>query len=156
MTPRASAFRSVGVGGDQDGIQQALDLGADGVIVPYINTADEARAAVSHATYPTQGTRSVYFPQRSMNKKVLPSCSAYGGEGSHKVWCGVPLRAGSAGLRRRLEQECHRRPARSDMPHRNLRTWPAYLAGWHSPVSWAVCIWLSFFKRFKGPLLGLC
>jgi len=65
------AFVRVGVGGDQDGIQQALDLGADGVIVPYINTADEARAAVSHATYPTQGTRSVYFPQRSMNKKGL-------------------------------------------------------------------------------------
>ena len=61
---------SVGVGGDQDGIQQALDLGADGIIVPYVNNVEEARAAVSHAHYPTAGTRSVYFPQRSMNKKV--------------------------------------------------------------------------------------
>jgi 4-hydroxy-2-oxoheptanedioate aldolase len=59
----------VRVGGydDRPGIQQALDLGADGVLVPYINTAEEARQAVSCTKYPTAGTRSVYFPQRSMN-----------------------------------------------------------------------------------------
>ena len=56
---------------DRGGIQQALDLGADGVLVPYINTAEEARQAVSCARYPTQGTRSVYFPQRSTNKAGL-------------------------------------------------------------------------------------
>ena len=56
---------------DRGGIQQALDLGADGVLVPYINTAAEARQAVSCAKYPTAGTRSVYFPQRSMNKDGL-------------------------------------------------------------------------------------
>jgi 4-hydroxy-2-oxoheptanedioate aldolase len=56
---------------DRGGIQQALDLGADGVLVPYINNAEEARQAVSCARYPTQGTRSVYFPQRSTNKAGL-------------------------------------------------------------------------------------
>ena len=63
----------VRVGGydDRPGIQQALDLGADGVLIPYINTADEARQAVSCTSYPTAGTRSVYFPQRSMNKAGL-------------------------------------------------------------------------------------
>ncbi len=63
----------VRVGGydDRPGIQQALDLGADGVLIPYINTADEARQAVSCAKYPTVGTRSVYFPQRSMDKAGL-------------------------------------------------------------------------------------
>ncbi|MDX2150634.1 MAG: aldolase/citrate lyase family protein [Bryobacteraceae bacterium] len=63
----------VRVGGysDRAGIQQALDLGADGVLVPYINTAEEARQAVSCARYPTAGTRSVYFPQRSTNKAGL-------------------------------------------------------------------------------------
>jgi 4-hydroxy-2-oxoheptanedioate aldolase len=61
------------VGGynDRPGIQQALDLGADGVLIPYINTAEEARQAVSCTKYPTVGTRSVYFPQRSMNKAGL-------------------------------------------------------------------------------------
>ncbi|HEX4487255.1 MAG TPA: aldolase/citrate lyase family protein [Terriglobales bacterium] len=63
----------VRVGGydDRPGIQQALDMGADGVLVPYINTAEEARQAVSCTKYPTAGTRSVYFPQRSMNKAGL-------------------------------------------------------------------------------------
>src|SRR6201989_235868 len=63
----------VRVGGydDRPGIQQSLDMGADGVLVPYINTAEEARIAVSCCRYPTAGTRSVYFPQRSMNKGGL-------------------------------------------------------------------------------------
>ena len=63
----------VRVGGydDRPGIQQALDLGADGILVPYINTAEEARQAVSCTKYPTAGTRSVYFPQRSMNRAGL-------------------------------------------------------------------------------------
>src|SRR5712664_2980207 len=63
----------VRVGGydDRPGIQQALDLGADGVLIPYINSAEEARQAVSCTKYPTVGTRSVYFPQRSMNRAGL-------------------------------------------------------------------------------------
>jgi 4-hydroxy-2-oxoheptanedioate aldolase len=56
---------------DRGGIQQALDLGADGVLIPYINSAEEARQAVSCCRYPTVGTRSVYFPQRSTNKAGL-------------------------------------------------------------------------------------
>jgi 4-hydroxy-2-oxoheptanedioate aldolase len=67
------ATSMVRVGGytDRPGIQQSLDMGAGGVLVPYINTADEARAAVSCCRYPTAGTRSVYFPQRSMNRDGL-------------------------------------------------------------------------------------
>src|SRR5438552_3500452 len=63
----------VRVGGydDRPGIQQALDLGADGVLIPYINNAEEARQAISCTKYPRTGTRSVYFPQRSMNKAGL-------------------------------------------------------------------------------------
>src|SRR5437879_12452683 len=60
----------VRVGGyaDRPGIQQALDMGADGVLIPYINTAADAREAISCAKYPTVRTRSVYFPKRSMDK----------------------------------------------------------------------------------------
>ncbi|MEI8196857.1 MAG: aldolase/citrate lyase family protein, partial [Phycisphaerae bacterium] len=56
---------------DRGGIQQSLDVGADGVLVPYINTAAEAREAVSACKYPMEGTRSVYFPQRCTNKAGL-------------------------------------------------------------------------------------
>src|SRR5215475_7502298 len=74
----------VRVGGydDRPGIQQALDLGADGILVPYINTAEEARQDVSCAKYPTAGTRSVYFPQRSMNAAgLLGYAGNYNNEG---------------------------------------------------------------------------
>ncbi len=67
----AKSMVRVGGYSDRPGIQQALDLGADGVLVPYINTAEEARQSVSCARYPTTGTRSVYFPQRCMNKAGL-------------------------------------------------------------------------------------
>jgi 4-hydroxy-2-oxoheptanedioate aldolase len=67
----AKSMVRVGGYADRPGIQQALDLGADGVLIPYINTAEEARQAISCARYPTVGTRSVYFPQRSMNKDGL-------------------------------------------------------------------------------------
>jgi 4-hydroxy-2-oxoheptanedioate aldolase len=67
----AQSMVRVGGYNDRSGIQQALDLGADGVLVPYINNAEEARQAVSCARYPTAGTRSVHFPQRSMNKRGL-------------------------------------------------------------------------------------
>ena len=45
---------------DRPGMQQSLDTGADGILVPYINTAEEARQAISCCRYPTAGTRSVY------------------------------------------------------------------------------------------------
>ena len=67
----ATSLVRVGSYADRAGIQQSLDMGADGVLVPYINTAEEARAAVSCCRYPTAGTRSVYFPQRCMNKGGL-------------------------------------------------------------------------------------
>jgi len=67
----AKSLVRVGGYSDRPGIQQSLDMGADGVLVPYINTVEEARQAVSCARYPTAGTRSVYFPQRSMNKEGL-------------------------------------------------------------------------------------
>jgi 4-hydroxy-2-oxoheptanedioate aldolase len=68
---QAKSLVRVGGYNDRPGIQQALDLGADGVLVPYINTAREAEEAVSCCRYPTAGTRSVYFPQRSANAAGL-------------------------------------------------------------------------------------
>jgi 4-hydroxy-2-oxoheptanedioate aldolase len=68
-----NALSMVRVGGAHDrvGIQQALDLGANGILVPYINTKEEAQAAISCCFYPTKGTRSLYFPQRCTNEPGL-------------------------------------------------------------------------------------
>ncbi|RAL03339.1 HpcH/HpaI aldolase family protein [Aspergillus ibericus CBS 121593] len=40
-----------------DLIKRALDAGAHGIVVPQINTAEEARAVVSYAKFPPQGLR---------------------------------------------------------------------------------------------------
>ncbi|WP_072806514.1 HpcH/HpaI aldolase family protein [Rhodococcoides yunnanense] len=54
-------------------IGRALDAGAAGVIVPLVDTADDAAAAVSAATYPPAGIRS-YGPMRSqLRVGPLPS-----------------------------------------------------------------------------------
>jgi 4-hydroxy-2-oxoheptanedioate aldolase len=78
----------VGAYTDRPGIQQALDMGANGILCPYVNTAEEARAYVSCCRYPTAGTRSVYFPQRSMNKKGL---LGYGLEWNDQVICAMQV-----------------------------------------------------------------
>lgn len=42
-------------------IQHALDVGADGVILPQIRDAEHARAVTSYAKYPPAGTRGMGF-----------------------------------------------------------------------------------------------
>jgi len=77
---------------DRAGIQQSLDVGADGVLVPYINTVEEARQAVSCTRYPTAGTRSVYFPQKSMNKAGL---LGYAGPANDNIICALQVETAS-------------------------------------------------------------
>ena len=84
----AKSLVRVGGYSDRPGIQQSLDVGADGVLVPYINTAEEARQAVSCCRYPMAGTRSVYFPQRSMNKAGL---LGYAGAANDNVICALQV-----------------------------------------------------------------
>ena len=45
-------------------IKQILDMGADGVLVPMVNSPAEARAAVSACKYPSEGTRG-FGPRRA-------------------------------------------------------------------------------------------
>jgi len=73
---------------DRAGVQQALDLGADGVLIPYVNNAQEVREAVSFCRYPTGGTRSVYFPQRSTNKQGL---LGYVGNANKNVFIAIQI-----------------------------------------------------------------
>src|SRR5207244_6357656 len=40
-------------------IKRALDLGADGVVLPWIESADQLRRAVACAQYPPAGTRGI-------------------------------------------------------------------------------------------------
>ena len=44
---------------DEIWIKKVLDMGAEGIIVPQVQTAEEARRVVELCTYPLRGTRSV-------------------------------------------------------------------------------------------------
>ena len=44
---------------DEVWIKKALDTGTTGIIVPQVNTAEEAKRAVRYSRYPPQGSRSV-------------------------------------------------------------------------------------------------
>lgn len=46
-------------GQDEVHIKQALDLGVDGIIVPMVNSAEQARSAVALSRYPPQGRRGI-------------------------------------------------------------------------------------------------
>ncbi len=47
-------------------IKPVLDIGADGVILPMVKSAEEARSAVAACLYPPDGTRG-YGPRRTVN-----------------------------------------------------------------------------------------
>ena len=46
-------------GPDEAWVKKILDSGADGIIVPQINTLDEAKAVINYAKYPPVGKRGV-------------------------------------------------------------------------------------------------
>jgi 4-hydroxy-2-oxoheptanedioate aldolase len=44
---------------DMVAIKRVLDIGAQSLLIPYVSTAEEARAAVSYTRYPPKGVRGV-------------------------------------------------------------------------------------------------
>lgn len=58
--------------GDRAGIQQALDMGAYGIVVPTIRTADDARAVVDAAFFPPLGSRSFAAPISPQIGRSIP------------------------------------------------------------------------------------
>lgn len=40
-------------------IKRALDIGADGIVIPWMETAEQLKLAVSYARYPTEGVRGI-------------------------------------------------------------------------------------------------
>ena len=73
-------------GHDPQITKRVLDSGADGIIVPAVNTAEQARAAVAMATFPPEGHRGVSLCRatdfgrnfdayyREHNQKLLVVC----------------------------------------------------------------------------------
>lgn len=66
----AKAIVRVGGPDDRYMIQQSLDQGADGIMVPLINTAEEATQAISYCLFPPYGVRSAVYPSPATMRTV--------------------------------------------------------------------------------------
>jgi 4-hydroxy-2-oxoheptanedioate aldolase len=53
--------------GDHDHIKRVLDGGAHGIVVPMVNTVEEAKAAIAAAKYPPVGNRSIGGSLHALN-----------------------------------------------------------------------------------------
>jgi 4-hydroxy-2-oxoheptanedioate aldolase len=53
--------------GDHDLIKRALDAGAFGIVVPMVDTVEQAREAIAAAKYPPQGNRSLGGTWHALN-----------------------------------------------------------------------------------------
>jgi 4-hydroxy-2-oxoheptanedioate aldolase len=53
--------------GDHDLIKRVLDAGAFGIVVPMVNTVEEARIAIAAAKYPPEGNRSLGGSWHALN-----------------------------------------------------------------------------------------
>src|SRR5258708_119743 len=58
-------------------IKRALDIGADGIVVPWVETADQLRQAVAFAHYPPAGLRGIGGEPPTCGEKVLPQNAAH-------------------------------------------------------------------------------
>ena len=58
--------------GDHDLIKRVLDAGAFGIVVPMVNTVEEARTAIAAAKYPPVGNRSLGGTLHALNFDATP------------------------------------------------------------------------------------
>lgn len=60
------------VGLDQGVIKRVLDIGADGVVIPWVETADQIRTALACARYPMEGVRGIGGERATCWGQCLP------------------------------------------------------------------------------------
>jgi 2-keto-3-deoxy-L-rhamnonate aldolase RhmA len=77
---------------DENAVMQALDLGAEGVVIPHVETGAECAAAVRVALYPPRGTRGV-GPRRAAR---LTNRDQYFRRANDDTFIGVMLESGPA------------------------------------------------------------
>ena len=108
-------------------IKRALDIGADGIVIPWIETADQLRQAVSYSQYPVDGLRGIggeratcwgqclveHTAEANENVLVVPIVETVRGirqvpmmcqvEGVELMWFGPADLSSSAGFRGQWE-----------------------------------------------------
>ncbi len=81
---------------NSDNVHKALDMGADGILVPVINTAEEAKKVVMASLYAPKGERGIAYFTRAASYGILENKDGYLEETNKNVFISIQIETASA------------------------------------------------------------
>ncbi|WP_304157980.1 HpcH/HpaI aldolase/citrate lyase family protein [Fusobacterium ulcerans] len=79
-----------------DMIHKVLDMGAEGILVPVINTAEDAREVIKSAFYPPKGERGIAYFTRASSYGMIDDKSEFLKKVNEEVFISIQLETGAA------------------------------------------------------------
>ena len=112
--------------GDHDLIKRVLDGGAMGIVVPMVNTVEEAKLAIAAAKYPPTGNRSVGGALHALNFDA--SAGDYYKHANDEILVILQTESPQGGRKRRGDLQPPRSRCDLCRPERSVRSdaWPGW------------------------------
>lgn len=79
-----------------DMIHKVLDMGAEGILVPVINTAEDAREVIKSALYPPKGERGIAYFTRAASYGMIDDKNEFLKKANEEVFISIQLETGAA------------------------------------------------------------
>lgn len=79
-----------------DMIHKVLDMGAEGILVPVINTAEDAREVIKSALYPPKGERGIAYFTRASSYGLIEDKTEFLKKANEEVFISIQLETGAA------------------------------------------------------------
>lgn len=79
-----------------DMIHKVLDMGAEGILVPVINTAEDAREVLKSALYPPKGERGIAYFTRASSYGLIEDKTEFLKKANEEVFISIQLETGAA------------------------------------------------------------
>lgn len=79
-----------------DMIHKVLDMGAEGILVPVINTAEDAREVIKSAFYPPKGERGIAYFTRASSYGLIEDKTEFLKKANEEVFISIQLETGAA------------------------------------------------------------
>lgn len=79
-----------------DMIHKVLDMGAEGILVPVINTAEDAREVIKSAFYPPKGEKGIAYFTRASSYGLIEDKTEFLKKANEEVFISIQLETGAA------------------------------------------------------------
>ena len=79
-----------------DMIHKVLDMGAEGILVPVINTAEDAREVIKAAFYPPKGERGIAYFTRVASYGMIEDKAEFLKKANEEIFVSIQLETGAA------------------------------------------------------------